>query len=701
MGVMGYLRERMGKILAICIGFSLFAFIVGEVIRSGGSFFRDDRNMLGEIYGQKIAYDEFQKRVDQNSAQFRQQSGEQALTPQITSYVQQTTWNQMLAQFALQSQVQKLGLQVGDDETKSMISGDNPAPQVVQYFGDPQTGKLDRNKLNNFLQQLPGMSPQIQEQWGNFIDELVQAKLSEKYITLVTNGLYVNSLEAKDEYENKNKLVNFKYVTLPYSSIPDNKVNPTDGDYQNYYDAHKAEFDNPQETRSFDYVSFDAIPTKADTDTIMSQANKIAAAFKITNNDSLFVQINAETKTNPVYRHKGQSGDPKLDSIMFNEPNGFIYGPYLSNGSYKIAKLIDAHMEPDSVQARHILIDASTIGHDKAVAKADSLKKLVESGKSFADLAKVYSLDKSSAVKGGELGTFARGAMVPSFENAVFSGKKGDLKVVTTQYGVHLIQIENTKGMSKVAKIAVVDIPLKPSNETESAMYSKAQSFLASLTKDNFDAQAKKFGVKKQAATDVSGIAGSLPGIDNARDIVRWAYGAEKGDLTDKVYISGDQYIVAQLTQIKPKGTLPLEDVKNQIAAMVINEVKGKMLDEKLQPALSGSTTIDQVAQKSGAKVNPVENMVFANPVLPGIAPEYKLAGAVFGSQPGKLSKPVNGAQGVYVFSVDNFTNPAPLTNAVREKEQISQAILQRAQGEIFQALEDKGNVKDYRTKFL
>jgi peptidyl-prolyl cis-trans isomerase D len=376
-------------------------------------------------------------------------------------------------------------------------------------------------------------------------------------------------------------------------------------------------------------------------------------------------------------------------------------GLFFRNGKYKIAKLVDAHEEPDSVKARHILIDESVIGHEKALAKADSLKKLIEGGKSFADLANLYSTDKGSAVKGGDLGTFGRNVMVGPFDDAVFEGKKGDLKIVTTQFGVHLIQIEDQKGSSKVAKIGIVDLPLKASSQTETIVYSKAQTFLASLTKDNFDQQAKKDGLVKKTAADVIGTASSVLGIENAREIVRWAFGAEKGDFTDKVYIAGDQYVVAHLVQIKKKGTLPLEDVKKQIEPMVKNRVKGKLLSDKLQAALNGSASIEQVAQKAGAKVLPIQNIVFANPVIPGSSAEYTLVGTVFGSQPNKLSKPVEGTQGVYVFVVNNFTNPAPLANAVREKQQLGQALLQRADSEIFDALKDKANVKDYRAKFL
>ncbi|MDB5159058.1 MAG: peptidylprolyl isomerase [Mucilaginibacter sp.] len=702
---MGYLRDRMGKIVAGVIGLSLVAFIATEAIKSGGSFFKGDNNELGSVGDEKILLDAFNVNVEQNTAQFRQQSGQGRITPQITSYIQENTWNQLVSQAILKKEVDKLGVTVGGDETQEMTTGNNPSPQVIQAFSDPQTGRFDHNGLINAINAIKGMKDDDPQKirWRDFVINLIDAKKSEKYLTLVSNGLYVNSLDAKDNYEGKNKLANFKYAVLEYTSIPNDKVTLTDADYSNYYNAHKGEFKNQQELRSISYVSFNAAPSVADSAVVKQQLNKLLPDFSASTNDSLFVQINSETKAPMTYQHKGEL-DPKIDSIIFQQSPGFIYGPYLSNGSYKLTKLVEARMSPDSVKARHILITPTESGGTmaKALARADSLKKLIETGKAtFASLAPVFSIDKASGSKGGELGTFGRGAMVPAFENAVFSGKKGEIKIVTSQFGVHLVEIEDQKGSSKVVKVATVDKVLSASSNTQSAAYSKAQAFLISLNKDNFDAEARKANLKIEEGNDISGIASSLPGLTEARDLVRWVFKSDKNDVSDQVFTVGDQYVVARVTEIKPKGTLSLDIVKKQIEPAVRNEVKGKILSDKFIAAASGSSSIEQIAQKAGTRVLPLQNIVFANPVIPGSSAEYKAVGTVFGLPVGKISKPILGQQGVYVVSVNNFITPAPLTNAIREKEQIAQALLQRTQTQVFQALNDKANVKDNRAKLL
>ena len=705
MGIMTFLREKMGVILIIIIGLALFAFVASEAVQYGRSYFSGDQTTVGEIAGEKIKYEDFNTRMDQNTKQYQQQFG-QNLTPQLLSFVQNTTWNQFLTQILLKKEEDKVGVVVGGDEIRNMISGTNPDPEIARYFTNQQTGQLDRTQLNQFLntiQTAPAADP-TKIQWNQFVASRIDAKRTERYLSLINNGIYVNSLEATDDYEAKNKLANFKYVTLAYSSIPDNKVTLTDADYRSYYDDHKAMFKNAAETRTFEYIAFNGAPSKVDTTAVKAQADKLAADFKASQNDSLFVQINAVDAANRAaltFQKKGQLS-PKLDSVMFTAPKGFVYGPYVDNGSYKVSKLVDEQVGPDSVKAKHILLNPQLFGGlDKTKAKADSIVKVIAAGKSFAEMAKMYSSDKGSAEKGGELGTFGRGAMVPVFEEAVFNGKAGQTKIITSQFGVHVIEIEDQKGSSKVVKVATVDRPILASSKTQSEAFSKAQTFLSAATGDNFNAQAKKAGLTVKTATDVNGLANSLPGLDASREVVKWAFKADKGDISDKAYTVGTQYIVARLTEIKPEGTLPLDAVKKQIEVAVRNQVKAKQLIDKLQAAANGAGSLQQVAQKAGAPVTPVENIVFANPVLPGVAQENKLIGSVFGSALNKVSKPVEGEHGVYVYSVDGFVNPPALNNYVKQREQIAQALAQRAQNQVFDALKDKGNVKDYRSKFL
>lgn len=703
MGIMSFLRNRAGYILVGAIGFAIVAFLVGDVVSYGGSFMGGDRTTVGEVAGEKISFDEFKAQVDQNEANFKQQMGQSTLNPQMASYVLENTWNQRISEVLLNKEVERLGLSVGEQEREDLVSGKNPDPQIVQAFGNPETGQLDRAQLTNFQNNLKSQDPNspVRQQWVNFMLSIQRNRLFQKYNNLVKNSIYVTSLEAREEYSQRNKLANFNYVNLEYSSIPDNQVKLTDGDYSEYYNENKNLFLNKEESRTIEYVAFDASPSKSDTAGALQAINKIAADFKSTPNDSLFVSINADTKMPLAYMKKGQL-EPALDSVVFNVPIGTVVGPVFSNGSYKLAKLVDTRMSPDSVKASHILISPATEGSpERAKAKADSIYNVVKNGGNFAELASRFGSDATKD-KGGDLGTFGRGSMIPAFEDAVFNGKPGDLKVVTTQYGTHVIRIDRQVGSSRVAKVAIVDKAVSSSSQTQSSAFAKASAFLSNV-KDakSFEERAKADKVTKLLAENLTASQSNIPGFENPRELVRWAFESEEGDVSEKVFEVGDRFVVARVTDVREVGTLPLEKVKTQIEPVVRNRVKAKMLAEKLEAALSGANSINQVASKVGRPVTPVENVVFANPVLPGVAQENKVVGTVFGLQPKKLSKVIRGEQGVYVVQVNGFTNPAPLTNTINQKQQIAQSLDQRAQGQVLEVLRDLAEVKDYRLRFF
>lgn len=693
MGIMTFLRNRAGYILVFAIGFAIVAFLVGDAINVGKPFWAANQKTVGTIDGEDVSIDDFGPKVDQSLNQFKQQYGSN-VNPQMTAMAVDQAWNQEMANVLLNKEYERLGLTVSDDELLDLLQGSNPSPLIKQYFTNPQTGLLDRASLMNFLKSKdPGAINQ-----SNLLQQEVRNQaLQTKYSGLIRNSIYVTSLEATDEYNNRNKLANFKFVGLDYTTIPNASVKLTDEDYNAYYNENKQRFDNPQETRSFDYVSFNITPTNADSAAVKKQVDKIFTEFKTAPNDSLFAAINSDVQVPYTYIPKGKL-NPAVDSAVFSLPAGSFYGPKLSGGSYKMAKIMDTRLSPDSVKASHILLDPSKLGgQDPAMKLADSLKTVILKGGDFAALAKEYSIDGSKD-KGGELGTFGRGSMVPEFETAAFNGKPGDVKIVKSQYGIHVLKIEKQMGSQKVVKVAYVEKALAPSSKTRDAAYKAASTFLTDVKGKDFAKYAKEKNLTVGVADKVTAVQGFAPGLDNPRKLIQDAFAADKGDILPEIYNMTNAFVVAHLTDIKPKGILPLDAVKKEIEPMVLMAAKGKMLSDKFSKAGGGS--LDQIAGKVGSKVDPVQNIVFANPVLPGVAQEAALVGSVFGSQPGKLSKPIIGDKGVYMFTVDGFTSPAPIANMFQQKQALLQTELQRSLGAAFQALQDNAKIKDNRVKF-
>jgi len=450
-----------------------------------------------------------------------------------------------------------------------------------------------------------------------------------------------------------------------------------------------------------EYIVFDASPTAQDTARVRTTIEELKAQLTESTTDSLFAAVNSDTKYPYVFRKQGEFG-PALDTLLFGVPVGTTVGPVLANGRFEIAKVVDTKVGPDSVKASHILLNPATEGGmDKAKAKADSIKGLIEKGESFAALAVQFSVDEGSKINGGELGTFARGMMVPAFENAAFDAKEGEVVIATSQFGIHIIKVNDQIGSSRVVKAAVIDKPVNSGRETLDSAYSKATQFFGELDAANFQESATQQGLSVRKADDITAMETTLTGVEVPRELVRWAFDADKGDITDKIYESETNYIVARLTGIREKGQLPLDVVKSDMESAVRNRVKAKNLITQATEAANGATSIAQIGQKLNKTASLAENIVFANPVIPGVAQENAVVGTVFGLQPKQPSKPIRGSQGVYIVEVASFVNPAAPTDLSAQKQQISQSLSQRTWSLAFRALQDKADVVDNRARFF
>lgn len=683
------------------VGLATLGFLISDAVRSGSPFWAEARNQIGKIAGEKISYQEFSEQVQQSTNQMMSSTGQTSLTPQITSYAVQQVWRTMLERTIYTRELDKLGLATGPEELARALTGDEPHPIARQAFSNPQTGQYSADFALNIYKNR-AMMPLEQQQFLLELEQRVQlANTVEKYIDMVSAGIYITDLEMQNYYEANQKTASVSFVKLPYASVPDSSVTVGEADLKNYYEQHKYQYRQDDELRSFDYVSFDILPSAKDTLAAREDIERLAEGFRTTRNDSLFYFSNAETKEPLTYRKRSELS-PVLDTTLFDASPGTVYGPYFEDGRFKVAKLLDAAALPDSVRASHLLVSAASTPDPQArQGIIDSLRQLITSGKaSFEELARKHSADSLSGREGGDLGYFAQGQMVPSFETAAFFGKTGDLKVVETQFGTHLLKITGQKNSSRKVKIAVVDILLEPSQESNRAAYAQANAFVSSLSGNgDFDAKAEEAGLVKRVAENVNAIDFFVPGLANPREVIRWAFEAEVSDVSP-LFDLNDRYVVARLTQIKPEGYPPLSIVRSEVEQEVRQLKKGEQLAEQMKEAFGGTSDLAAAAQKLGDSLSTVQNVTFSNPMISGAGYEPELVGAVFGSEPGKIGGPVKGMTGVFGFSVQHFSDPAPITDPAETKEALGNRVRQQYMGFLFEALQDKTKVIDHRAKF-
>ncbi len=697
MAVIGRIRKRVGLLIAF-IGVSMLLFILGDLVTGNKGIMNRNTDVIGEIGGTKVHYQEYEKKVELLTENYKANTKNDNIDANTQDMLREQAWGIFVNDNVLGREYEKLGLACSSDELYDMCVGKNPNAQVKQAFTDPKTGQFDPNAVVRFLKDLPNRDENIQRQWRSFEDAIREERIAEKYKNLIKNGLFVTTEEAKRNYEEVNRSAAIRFVRLDYNTLPDSTVKIEDSDLEKYYSENKSKYKQAETIRKCEYITFDVNPSSEDKEQVMTWINQKKEELAASTNDISLVNQYSDTPFDSAFHAKG-SLRPELDTVMFNSPEGTIIGPYEDAGSMKVAKLIAVKMVPDSVKARHILFKIENGDTAKAIARADSTKDALKKGAKFEMLAATLSSDPGSAIKGGDLGWFRAGMMVKPFNDACFEGKKGDMPIVTSQFGVHLIEILDKGAPTKQVQVAIIDRKIEPSQKTYDNVYNKASEFASkNRTGESFDSSIVKQGLNKRIADNIRENDKNIPGLDQPREMVRWAYTANKDDIS-KVFTFGNKYVIAHLTEIKEKGYLPLETVKDLVTTEVRKQKKADVLIEKFKSA--GNSSIDAIGQKLNTPATDADNVTMANNYIPGIGNEAAVVGTVFSMKAGKISEPIKGDNGVCVVMVKNFNEPAANADFSSNRKQVAEQRKGRSDYEVFNALKEKANVEDNRGKFF
>lgn len=696
MAMISKIRQRAGLTIGI-IGFSLAAFVLGDFLTQNRSFLGSDSTSVGIISGKKINVQDFEARVQKQIDNYKLSQNTETVDQNTTEQMRDQSWNQLVNEEVLGDQYKKLGLTVSADEIFDMVKGKNPHPQVKQAFTDPKTGQFNPASVINFLKNMDNdQTGKTRTQWVNFEKYIQDERIGQKYNDLIKQGLYISTAEAKLDFINRNRNASVKYVALNYNSIPDSTVQVTDDDLKKVYNENQKKY-KQEASRALEYVTFEVQPTDVDRRTAMDNVVKLVEEFKASTNDTAFVAANSDGKMDRSY-HKKSTLPVMLDSMMFNNSEGYVYGPYEEAGAYKIAKLSAVKFLPDSVKARHILLKIENPAlKDTVMARADSIKKAIKAGAPFELMAMKYSTDEGSKIKGGDLGWFQPGMMVAPFNDACFEGKKGDMPIVESQFGVHLIEVMDQGKPVKQVKIASVEKKIEPSSKTYQMVFQKANEFAGKNNSvELFDKAVKEQNLNKMVENNVMENARQIGALEGSREMIRWAYKSKKGEVS-KAFEFGNKFVIAKLTDIREKGIAPFEQLKDQLTIEARKDKKAEMLMKKLEGA---GSKIEAIAGKVGQQVMPAEAVNFGSAFLGNAGQESNVVGHIFTMKAGALSKPLKGQVGVYVVMVTNFTEPTMPKDFKEQQKQTAQQVQSRAQYEVFNALKEKANITDNRGRF-
>lgn len=711
MATLEKIRSKAG-LLVIVVGLALFAFIIGDFLNSGSTYFRQSQEKIAEVDGEVIKIQDYQDRVDEMSEMYKMQSGSTSLPEEYMTQIRQSVFDAMVHEIVLGEATDKLGLKVGPEEIFDMVQGENISPMIQQMpmFVNPQTGVFDKTMLLNFLKTIEGDNiasyPADQQAqlikarnfWLFWEKNIKRQRLEQKYSTLLSKAIVANALDAKEAFDETAESSNLVYAMQSYSSIPDSLVEVSKSEVEKLYNQRKELF-KQKEGKVIKYLAVDIRPSKEDYDKANAEIESLKEEFK---NSEKVVDIVNENSDVPYLDafFTEAAFDPEMKQFAVTSEVGDVYGPVFENDKYRMFKLVDKTVAPDSVKVSHIMLANS--GDEAAVAaRADSLLKVLKAGGDFAALAREFSVDQA-AENGGELGWFTEATALrgvnDEFKNAIFSAPLNDIAIVKSLYGTHLVKVTDKTANVTKYKVADIDMTVSPSSKTYSNIYNELNQF---LSKNNSVAKmeeaAKDAGYNVVSNVTVTGDDQMLGSIKNSRQAIRWAFQNDKGKLSE-IFECDDKFVIVGIEGTLSEGYRPVEAVAPALKAELIAKKKGEKIVSEL--ASKNLTSLDSYAAAMDSKVDSVKFVSFGTRRITGMGMEPKMNAMISLAGVDQLSAPIAGNNGVYVFNVYEKIKDAKEYNEADQIRMLESANAYRLGMMAMQSLINKAKVEDNRIRF-
>jgi len=690
MGAMNKLRENTGVILWILV----LSFGVIWTLQDSNVFEAMNRpnQNVAMVNGQSISNQEYNNAVDRQRQRLQQQM-QNEMTPRMQDMMRQRAYDQLINSTLLEQEMKRLGITVTDSEVERMVFGENPHPLIRRQFAD-STGQINYARLNQLAQD-----PQMKARWLQLEQVLRDQRRQQKMNSLVQSTIHISEKDVEEYYRRQNASASVQYVALRYASVPDDSISVSESDLRTYYDNNKEDYKR-KKTLTLDYVTLSKTPTAQDTTIVLQDLERNRDRFAETDNDSLFLARNSsERPFSPDYQTPAQMDERVADSVFADPTPGRLAGPVPGDGLAHLVKIRDTRpAETDYVHASHILLKSDS----EAPALRERLNTIRDSiasgAATFDAMARQYSEDQSAS-DGGDLGWFERGTMVDRFEEAAFNASAGELVgPVKSEFGYHLIQVHQKT--SRAVQIADLAFSLEAGQSTLSDKENtlKDIAFYAEEEGNSFSEEAKERDLSVQTV-QAEADQESLPGLGQNPAFSTFMKEAETGQIGDVIELD-DKFVLLKVTDVKPEGYRPFDEVKSQIRPQVELQKKKAVQTRRMRNAYQQSG-FQQLPQTLGTQMRSESNVTFSTETVPGVGSDPAFSGTVFGLEEGETSGVVEGENAAFVVRVTTMQEPSQLTAAKRQ--QIRQQLMKQRRKEVSQqwiaALKEDATIKDQRNQ--
>lgn len=613
------------------------------------------------------------------------------------SRINQEVYAQMVNEILLNEELEKLGIVVSKEELADLLSGDNISPQVRQYFTNPQTGEFDRQGLLNFIQVVldpeahgyntPELLAQIEPQrqlWLRLEQQVKQDRAIQKFANLLNRAIMPNKLDIENSFEDSKTSANIAYALQPYTSIADSTIAVSDSELKAEYNKVKESYKMP-ERRAIKYIKIDIEPSEADYAKAKETVEMNQSEFAETDDVVAFVANNSDESYDDSFVAISSMPEKMkkfAQSAAVNESSPLEF----ENDTYTMYRLMDTKVAPDSIKVRLLSFQPRS-------TEIDSVLKVLNNGGSFAELSAKYNGNDEIWLTENMASSVGR-----PFINKVFSETGNGYFKAESLGGDHIVQILSRTAPVKKAKVAAYVLAVVPSTETHTALYNQLSSYSAmNNTAEKFSAGAKEAGYTV-SSYECSAEDYSLPGISDARQAIRWAFNADKGEVSE-IFTIDDSFVIAALDNISKEGYTPLEQVKDMLTMQIRNDKKAEKIIADLKA--KNLNSLDGYAEAMKAQVDSAKFISFSSPSITGVGYEPVLSGLAPTAETGKVVGPVKGLRGVYVFAVTDKTVSEQPFDAQTETQKLQQNYNYLINSRLMDVLRDKADIKNTMIRFF
>ncbi len=685
-----------GIVLSILVALPLLLFIIdpSQIIQTVQSV--SSKYDVGKIAGKSISYTDFQQEVDNFSHINEMLSNTSSSSEQQQKQIRDAVWQRLVDENLFIKNAQAAGITVGKNEVIDLTNGENVSPVISSLFTD-ENGMFSSERLVSFLQNVDA-DANSKALWNYLQEAVITNQYYSKYNALFMNSNIENALQVNRAIADNNTTADVDFVMVPFSFATDSTVVVSDKEINDFYNNHKSFFEQ-NASRDIEYVVFEVVPSAADIAAANDEFVKLYEDFTTTENVRAFLQRNSDTQWNDRWYKDGDLRSVNADLDTFVSEHNEGTSPVISaNNTLYAGRIMATATMPESVTVRHMMFQSNEDGQHLA----DSLLNVLRQGGNFTELAREFSLDRGSEADGefGKIGEISQATIsyLPTGFDAIFNAKVGQPFILQSNIATHIVEVTEAAAPALFKQVALFQKEILSSKETFNKFYNDANrvATLSAGKYANYRAACDSIGTYSHSMT-VTESTDTYGSIGHAKEVTRWAFDNKPGKVSNIITVDNNYFFVVAVTGAHKEGIAPVSEVAPQIKSQLYAEKYAEKRQAEVADQIAGLNDLEAIAEKLGTSVSTQNDVAFASMSARSLDPKF--VGAIAAAPEGKVSGPVAGSYGVYVFKVTGRETGSFYTDS--DAKNANAQILNYAAQMILPVMMQDADVKDNRARFF